>query len=93
MVAELKFILSFSGDTKPVRHRESTGSGSGESKRGEEQKEGDPEIPDDDDRPDPSPTPRSERSNHSRHTLQLSRRQSNAVQMAKMRKYSLKSAL
>ncbi|KAJ8723326.1 hypothetical protein PYW08_003238 [Mythimna loreyi] len=95
LIAELRFILSFSGDTKPVRHRESTGSGSGESKGGsDEKKDGDAECADDDDeRPDPSPTPRSERSNHSRHTLQLSRRQSNAVQMAKMRKYSLKSAL
>lgn len=89
--AELKFILSFSGDTKPVRHRESTGSGSGGSKDDGE-KNADAESPDDDDRADPSPTPRSEKSGHSHHTLH-SRRQSNAVQMAKMRKYSLRSAM
>lgn len=89
----MKFILSFSGDTKPVRHRESTGSGSGESKGDDEKNEEDPECADDDDRPDPSPTPRSEKSSYSRHTLQLSRRQSNAVQMAKMRKYSSRSAI
>lgn len=42
--------------------------------------------------PDPSPTPRSERSSHSHHPLH-SRRQSNAVQMAKMRKFSTQTKL
>lgn len=88
LIAELKFILSFGGDTKPVRHREPTGSGSS-SKKTETKSEEDPEIADDD-CIDPAPTPRSERSVHSHHTLH-SRRQSNAVQMAKMRKYSLRS--
>ncbi|KAH9630498.1 hypothetical protein HF086_000711 [Spodoptera exigua] len=92
LLAEMKFILSFSGDTKPVRHRESTGSGSGGSKKTEEKGDGDPETPDSEGLPDPSPTPRSERSGHSRHTLH-SRRQSNAVQMAKMRKYSIRSGI
>ncbi|XP_050679068.1 glutamate receptor ionotropic, kainate 3-like isoform X2 [Leptidea sinapis] len=85
--AELLFILSFSGDVKPVRHRESSGSkGSKESK--EKEREIDEELPgDEDDRLDPAPTPHSERSSHSRHTSH-SRRQSNAVQMAKMRKFT-----
>ncbi|CAH0586967.1 unnamed protein product [Chrysodeixis includens] len=88
LIAELKFILSFSGDTKPVRHRESTGSGSGSSKKVDEKD--DPELPDDDERR--APTPRSERSSHSHHILH-SRRQSNAVQMARQRKYSLRSGI
>ncbi|CAK1555309.1 unnamed protein product [Leptosia nina] len=84
LIAELKFIFSFSGDVKPVRHRESTGSGSKGSKKEnmldeeESQKNGDLE---------PAPTPHSERSSHSRHTSH-SRRQSNAKQLTIMKRYS-----
>ncbi|KAJ0183282.1 hypothetical protein K1T71_001258 [Dendrolimus kikuchii] len=92
LIAELKFILSFSGDTKPVRHRESTHSGSGSTRKSGEIRHGEVESVDDMDRLDPAPTPRSERSTHSHHTLH-SRRQSNAVQMAKMRKYSIRSGI
>lgn len=88
LIAELKFILSFSGDVKPVRHRESTGSDSKGSKKEEENVGEDPELPrDDDERHELAPTPHSNRSSHSHHTSH-SRRQSNAVQMAKMRKYT-----
>ncbi|XP_045449718.1 glutamate receptor ionotropic, kainate 2-like [Melitaea cinxia] len=86
LIAELKFIFSFSGDVKPVRHREPSGSGSKGSKKEEDQEEDDVESTREDERFD-APTPHSERSSHSHHTLH-SRRQSNAVQMAKMRKYS-----
>lgn len=85
LIAELKFILSFSGDTKPVRHRESTGSKS--SKKEEDERSVDMELNGDDNRIDPAPTPRSERSSHSNHNLH-SRRQSNAIQIARMRKFS-----
>ncbi|XP_059057484.1 glutamate receptor ionotropic, kainate 3-like isoform X2 [Achroia grisella] len=84
--AELNFILSFSGDVKPVRHRESSSTGSGGSKKeenGDDAQSG-KDVDVDQDR---APTPRSERSTHSHHTLH-SRRQSNAVQMARMRKFS-----
>lgn len=96
LVAELRFIFSFSGDTKPVRHRESTGSGSAGSKKveaeeGSDEKENKAEDSLKIDDEDPAPTPRSRRSTYSRHTLHLSRRQSNAVQMARMRKHSFKS--
>lgn len=91
LIAELKFILSFSGDTKPVRHRESTGSGSGSTKK-EAKGSNVAESPEDEESLDPAPTPRSERSMHSHHTLH-SRRQSNAVQMARMRKYSIRSGI
>ncbi|XP_063826752.1 glutamate receptor ionotropic, kainate 2-like isoform X1 [Ostrinia nubilalis] len=86
LVAELKFIFSFSGDVKPVRHRESTGSGSGGSKKDEEEEKAeDPEsLKEEDDVVDPSPTPRSEHSHHTCH----SRRMSNVLQIAKSRKYS-----
>ncbi|XP_022115207.2 glutamate receptor ionotropic, kainate 2 [Pieris rapae] len=80
LIAELKFIFSFSGDVKPVRHRESTGSGSKGSKKDDEEESQKNDL-------DPAPTPRSERSSHSRHTSH-SRRQSNAKQLAAMRKYS-----
>ncbi|XP_075975529.1 glutamate receptor ionotropic, kainate 2-like [Anticarsia gemmatalis] len=90
LVAELKFILSFSGDTKPVRHREPTGSGSGSSKKTAGKEAEGTDSPDLEDCEDRAPTPRSERSTHSHHTLH-SRRQSNAVQMARMRKYSIRS--
>ncbi|XP_026489807.2 glutamate receptor ionotropic, kainate 2-like [Vanessa tameamea] len=86
LIAELKFIFSFSGDVKPVRHRESTGSGSKGSKKDDDKEEDDVESTRDDDRLD-AQTAHSERSSHSHHTAH-SRRQSNAVQMAKMRKYS-----
>ncbi|XP_053605086.1 uncharacterized protein LOC128672163 [Plodia interpunctella] len=96
MIAELKFIFTSSGDVKPVRHREPSGSGSGGSKK--DNREENPEDPEalgferiNEDTLDPAPTPRSERSTHSHHTLH-SRRQSNAVQMAKMRKFSNRSA-
>lgn len=92
LIAELKFIFSFSGDTKPVRHRESTHSGSGSTRKSGEVNHGEIDPLDDLDRLDPAPTPRSERSTHSHHTLH-SRRQSNAVQMAKMRKYSIRSGI
>lgn len=86
LIAELKFIFSFGGDVKPVRHREKSGSGSKSSKKEEDKEEDDIESTREDERLD-APTPHSERSSHSHHTLH-SRRQSNAVQMAKMRKYS-----
>ncbi|XP_013173425.1 PREDICTED: glutamate receptor ionotropic, kainate 2-like [Papilio xuthus] len=85
LIAELKFILSFSGDTKPVRHRESTGSKS--SKKDDDDKSGDVEFTGEDIRPDHAPTPRSERSSHSNHNAH-SRRQSNAIQIARMRKFT-----
>lgn len=92
LMAELKFIFSFSGDVKPVRHRESTGSDSKGSKKEEENVEEDPELPrDSDERRELAPTPHSNRSSHSHHTSH-SRRQSNAVQMAKMRKYTRQSS-
>nr|XP_037875496.1 glutamate receptor ionotropic, kainate 2 isoform X2 [Bombyx mori] len=90
--AELRFILSFSGDTKPVRHRELSGSGSRSTKNDEEDKNCELESLDDGNKLDPAPTPRSERSTHSHHTIH-SRRTSNAVQMAKMRKYSIRSGI
>ncbi|XP_013190560.2 glutamate receptor ionotropic, kainate 2-like [Amyelois transitella] len=101
LIAELKFIFTTTGDVKPVRHREPSGSGSGGSKNDEKEILGDPETQDvDPESPDnedlldvgydPAPTPRSERSTHSHHTLH-SRRQSNAVQMARMRKFSNRS--
>ncbi|KAI8421749.1 hypothetical protein MSG28_009715 [Choristoneura fumiferana] len=86
--AELKFIITGDAETKPVRHREPSGSGSCGSKKSKADDE--ESQKDDDDRLNPVPTPRSERSaqsHHSRHTLH-SRRQSNAVQMARMRKFS-----
>ncbi|XP_068617321.1 glutamate receptor ionotropic, kainate 2-like [Battus philenor] len=85
LIAELKFILSFSGDTKPVRHRESTGSKS--TKKEDEEKIGDLEFNGDDNRIDPAPTPHSERSSHSNHNVH-SRRQSNAIQIARMRRFT-----
>ncbi|CAH2047181.1 unnamed protein product, partial [Iphiclides podalirius] len=85
IIAELKFILSFSGDTKPVRHRESTGSKS--SKKEEDERSVDMELNGDDNRIDHAPTPRSERSSHSNHNVH-SRRQSNAIQIARMRKFT-----
>ncbi|XP_013138195.1 PREDICTED: glutamate receptor ionotropic, kainate 2-like [Papilio polytes] len=85
LIAELKFILSFSGDTKPVRHRESTESKS--SKKDDDDKSGDVEFTGEDNRPEHAPTPRSERSSHSNHNAH-SRRQSNAVQIARMRKFT-----
>lgn len=96
LIAELKFILSFSGDTKPVRHRESTGSGSSKGKEdGEEDRNSiDVESPQEDagEQVNGHTTPqrRSERSqslSHSHHTLH-SRRQSNTGHMARMRKFS-----
>ncbi|KPJ19820.1 Glutamate receptor, ionotropic kainate 2 [Papilio machaon] len=86
LIAELKFILSFSGDTKPVRHRESTGSKSPK-RDDDDDKSGDVEFTGDDNRPDHAPTPRSERSSHSNHNAH-SRRQSNAIQIARMRKFT-----
>ncbi|XP_063534435.1 glutamate receptor ionotropic, kainate 2-like isoform X1 [Cydia strobilella] len=83
--AEIKFIISGSSDTKPVRHREPSGSGSGGSKKSKvEDEESHMEVENNLNAPTPS-----ERSvsHHSRHTLH-SRRQSNAVQMARMRKFS-----
>ncbi|RVE50837.1 hypothetical protein evm_004586 [Chilo suppressalis] len=99
--AELKFVFGSSGDVKPVRHREPSGSGSEGSKgskgtkRSKDSNEEEEKIIDvesvkdeeEDDKMERAPTPRSERSSHSHHTLH-SRRQSNAVQMARMRKYS-----
>ncbi|XP_049872847.1 glutamate receptor ionotropic, kainate 2-like isoform X2 [Pectinophora gossypiella] len=81
LIAELKFVLSFSGDVKPVRHREESSSGSGGSKKEEEEEDDrnedpDPETPADAMDPIP-PTPGSEKS-HSHHTVH-SRRQSNAM--------------
>ncbi|KAL4716078.1 hypothetical protein ACJJTC_013855 [Scirpophaga incertulas] len=88
LIAELKFIFSFGGDVKQVRHREPSNSGSGESKKSKKEGDitGDVESLKDEDVKSESPA-RSERSTHSHHTLH-SRRQSNAVQMARMRKYS-----
>ncbi|XP_023937960.2 glutamate receptor ionotropic, kainate 2-like [Bicyclus anynana] len=88
LIAELKFIFSFSGDVKPVRHRESTGSGSKESKKEEEKEEDDVESHrESQNRDELAPSRHSERSSHSHHNSH-SRRQSNAIQMARMRKYS-----
>ncbi|KAL0830572.1 hypothetical protein ABMA28_002724 [Loxostege sticticalis] len=93
LMAELRFIFSFSGDVKPVRHRESTGSGSGGSKGSKGSKKEEEERADDvesikeeeiEEERDPSPTPRSEHSHHTCH----SRRMSNVLQIAKSRKYS-----
>ncbi|KOB77222.1 Ionotropic glutamate receptor, partial [Operophtera brumata] len=88
------------GACAPVRHRESIDSGSADSKKAEaeEDKEDKEDIKEkadaeslkiDDE--DLAPTPRSHRSTYSRHTLHLSRRQSNAVQMARMRKHSFRN--
>ncbi|CAG5028258.1 unnamed protein product [Parnassius apollo] len=87
LIAELRFILSFSGDTKPVRHRESTGSKSSKKEEEEKCESGEIVFNGDENRVDPSPTPRSERSSHSHHKVH-SRRQSNTIQIAKMRKFS-----
>ncbi|CAH0720015.1 unnamed protein product, partial [Brenthis ino] len=90
LIAELKFVFSFSGDVKPVRHRESTGSGSKGSKKEDEKEEEDEDAEsprDEEDRLEMVPTPHSGRSSHSHHTTH-SRRQSNAVHMSKMRRYS-----
>ncbi|CAH2241761.1 jg16325 [Pararge aegeria aegeria] len=88
LVAELKFIFSFSGDVKPVRHRESTGSGSKESKKEDGKQGDDVESPrESENRDDAAPSRHSERSSHSHH-ISHSRRQSNAIQMARTRKYS-----
>lgn len=93
LMAELRFIFSFSGDVKPVRHRESTGSGSGGSKGSKGSKKEEEERAEDvesikeeeiEEERDPSPTPRSEHSHHTCH----SRRMSNVLQIAKSRKYS-----
>lgn len=88
LIAELKFVLSFSGDVKPVRHKESTGTGSKGSKNDEEKDEDDLESQgENENRNELAPTPHSERSSHSYHQLH-SRRQSNAIQIARQRKYS-----
>ncbi|CAG9562718.1 unnamed protein product [Danaus chrysippus] len=81
--AELKFVFSFSGDVKPVRHRESSDS-SKDSKK--EDKEDDAESQEENDVSNRIPTP-SQRSSHSRH-VSHSRRPSNASYMAKVRKSS-----
>ncbi|XP_034829301.1 glutamate receptor ionotropic, kainate 2-like [Maniola hyperantus] len=88
LIAELKFIFSFSGDVKPVRHRESSGSGSKESKKDEDKEEEDPESHrESENRNEMAPSRHSDRSSHSHHNTH-SRRQSNAMQMARSRKYS-----
>nr|XP_032516938.1 glutamate receptor ionotropic, kainate 2 [Danaus plexippus plexippus] len=82
--AELMFVFSFSGDVKPVRHRESSDT-STDSKK--ENKEDDEESQEEEnDVTNRIPTP-SQRSSHSRH-VSHSRRQSNASYMAKVRKSS-----
>lgn len=68
-----------------MRHRESTESKS--SKKDDDDKSGDVEFTGEDNRPEHAPTPRSERSSHSNHNAH-SRRQSNAVQIARMRKFT-----
>ncbi|KAI5645987.1 ligand-gated ion channel domain-containing protein [Phthorimaea operculella] len=93
LIAELKFVFSFSGDVKPVRHRESTGSGSGGSKKSKKSKEEElknedveshVEEPEVDDAP---PTPKSHRSGHSLHPPH-SRKQSIAMVRASSRRQS-----
>ncbi|XP_045498949.1 glutamate receptor ionotropic, kainate 2-like [Colias croceus] len=85
LMAELRFIFSFSGDVKPVRHRASTSSGSGSKGSKKTNILNDEEEEPKEEDVDPVPTPRSERSSHSRHTSH-SRRQSNVKQMNQFRK-------
>ncbi|XP_072932711.1 glutamate receptor ionotropic, kainate 3-like isoform X2 [Epargyreus clarus] len=86
LIAELKFIFTTSGEVKPVRHRESTGSGSKGSKKDDDDKSVNAEAPPDD-LLEPGRANNSERSSHSHHTSH-SRRQSNALQVARMRRFS-----